>query len=50
MNGVGWLVIPVLCLGTVAFWRAAYLESATRKRAVIEQTLEYERTARQPRR
>ena len=50
MSGLGWLVIPVLGLATVAFWRAAYVESTTRKRALVEQTLEYERTAREPRR
>ena len=45
MSSLGWLVIPGFCLCGVAFWRAAYLESTTRRRALIEQTLDYERTA-----
>ena len=49
MNGLGWVVVPGFCLCGLAFWRAAHLEGATRKRALIEQTLEYERIAREPR-
>ncbi len=49
VSGLGWLVIPGLCLGGVAFWRAAHLESTARRQALIDQTLEYERMAREPR-
>lgn len=49
MDSLGWLIIPGFGLCGVAFWRAAHLESTTRKRALIDQTLEYERMARKPR-
>lgn len=49
VGSLGWLIIPGFGLCGVAFWRAAHLESTTRKRALIDQTLEYERMARKPR-
>ena len=49
MSGLGWLVIPGFCVCGVAFWRAAHLESSARRQALVDQTLEYERTTREPR-
>ncbi len=49
MSSFGWLVIPGFCLCGVACWRAAHLESTARQQALIDQTLEYERMAREPR-
>ncbi len=47
MNGLSWLVIPGFCLCVAAWWRAALAESTARKRALIDQTLEYERMAQE---
>jgi hypothetical protein len=49
VSSLGWLVVPGFCLCGVAFWRAAIHESTARKQALIDQTLEYERMAREPR-
>ncbi len=48
VNGLSWLVIPAFCLCGVAWWRAALAESTARKRALVDQTLEYERMAQEP--
>ncbi len=49
MNSLGWLVVPGFCVCALAFWRSAHVEGTARKQALIDQTLEFERTARQPR-
>ena len=47
VSGIGWLITLTSCLFGLAFCRAAHLESVGRKRALVEQTLEYERTRRE---
>jgi hypothetical protein len=49
VGGLGWLTIIGCGLGGAACWRFASRESTERKQALIDQTLEYERMARQPR-
>ncbi len=48
MSGIGWLIILGSGLTGLVFCRAAHLESVERKRALIEQTLEYGRMGRGP--
>jgi hypothetical protein len=49
VGGLGWLTIVGCGLAAAAFWRFASRESTARKRALIDQTLEYERMSREPR-
>jgi hypothetical protein len=49
VGSLGWLTIIACGLGGAAFWRFASRESAERKQALIDQTLEYERMSREPR-
>lgn len=49
MGSLGWLTIIGCGLCGGAFWRFASQESAARKQALIDQTLEYERMSREPR-
>ena len=49
MGSLGWLAIIGCGLCGAAFWRLASRESAARKQALIDQTLEYERLSRESR-
>jgi hypothetical protein len=46
VSGIGWLIILGSGLTGLVFCRAAHVESVARKRALIEQTLDYERMRR----
>ena len=48
MSATSWLVILGSSLSGLVFCRAAYAESVRRKRALIEQTIEYERMRGEP--
>jgi len=49
VGDLGWLTVTGCALCGATFWRLASQESRARKRALIDQTLEYERMAREPR-
>lgn len=48
VSATSWLVILGSSLSGLVFCRAAYTESVRRKRALIEQTIEYERLRGEP--
>jgi hypothetical protein len=48
MSAIGWLIILGSCLSGLAFCRAAYVEAVGRRRALVEQHLEYEQMRREP--